>query len=198
MEKVARVMKHGFMATIHKLSNNLHKGRVLHLHAQKKPDKFDQMWSQWFFFFTLRELCIGNSYHRGKQWIKCFTNKFCEDWGRVCDANGRRNGGLVTGSCITTTRQRTKPFLDKNRMDTVPYPPYSPELAPADCFLFLRLNRRLQGHRFEDINVIQRESQKVLDTFKEDYFQRCFQQWQERWNKCINSQGDYFEGDSAV
>lgn len=88
-------------------------------------------------------------------------------------------------------------FLDKNRMSTVPHPAYSPDLAPADFFLFPRLKIRLRGHRFEDIDVIQRESQKALDTFKEDDFQKCFQHWQKRWDKCINSQGDYFEGDSA-
>ena len=54
-------------------------------------------------------------------------------------------------------------FLDKNRMNTVPPPPYFPDRAPADLFLFPQLKMRLRGHRFQDINVIQRESQKVLD-----------------------------------
>jgi hypothetical protein len=31
---------------------------------------------------------------------------------------------------------------------------------------------------------------------KSDY-QRCFRQWQERWNKCIQAQGHYFEGDKT-
>jgi hypothetical protein len=26
-------------------------------------------------------------------------------------------------------------------------------------------------------------------------FQKCFQQWKERWAKCVESQGAYFEGD---
>ncbi|KAJ9601105.1 hypothetical protein L9F63_000740, partial [Diploptera punctata] len=37
------VMKHGFMATIQKLNNSLRNGRVLHLHAPRKPDKFDRI-----------------------------------------------------------------------------------------------------------------------------------------------------------
>jgi hypothetical protein len=28
-----------------------------------------------------------------------------------------------------------------------------------------------------------------------DDLQNCFKKWQERWNKCVASQGDYFEGD---
>jgi len=31
---------------------------------------------------------------------------------------------------------------------------------------------------------------------KSDY-QRCFRQWQEHWNKCIQAQGHYFEGDKT-
>jgi len=26
-------------------------------------------------------------------------------------------------------------------------------------------------------------------------FQNCFEQWKKRWGKCIDSQGEYFEGD---
>ena len=26
-------------------------------------------------------------------------------------------------------------------------------------------------------------------------FQNCFEQWKKRWDKCIVSQGQYFEGD---
>ena len=26
-------------------------------------------------------------------------------------------------------------------------------------------------------------------------FQNCSEQWKKRWDKCIDSQGEYFEGD---
>jgi hypothetical protein len=26
-------------------------------------------------------------------------------------------------------------------------------------------------------------------------FQKCFQQWEKRWYKCIEAKGEYFEGD---
>ncbi len=34
--------------------------------------------------------------------------------------------------------------------------PYSPDLAPADYFLFWRLKIHLKGHRFDDVSVIQK------------------------------------------
>jgi hypothetical protein len=39
-------------------------------------------------------------------------------------------------------------FLVKHHVATLPQPPYSPDLAPADFFLF-------KGHRFESIPAIQ-------------------------------------------
>jgi hypothetical protein len=34
-----------------------------------------------------------------------------------------------------------------------------------------------------------------LITIPKDAFQKCFQQWQKRWKKCVHYQGDFFEGD---
>jgi transposase len=40
-------------------------------------------------------------------------------------------------------------FLAKNETTVVPQPPYSPDLAPADVFLFPKPKSTLKGRRFE-------------------------------------------------
>jgi hypothetical protein len=35
----------------------------------------------------------------------------------------------------------------------------------------------------------------LLKGLKEDDFQECFNQWKRKWDKCIMSEMDYFEGD---
>jgi hypothetical protein len=47
------------------------------------------------------------------------------------------------------------------------------------------------------VEEIQWESQNVLGTLQEQDFQHTFQQWQQRWNRCVDAQGDYFEGDAT-
>jgi len=42
-------------------------------------------------------------------------------------------------------------YLAKHQTSVVPYPPYSPDLAPADFFLFLKLKTTLKGRRFQTI-----------------------------------------------
>jgi hypothetical protein len=46
-------------------------------------------------------------------------------------------------------------FLAKHSIPMVPHPPYSPDLAPCDFFLFLRVKSTLKGKRFQDVAEIQ-------------------------------------------
>ena len=73
---------------------------------------------------------------------------------------------------------------------TVPQPPYSPDLAPCDFWLF----PKLKENRDETIEM-KKVVTKVIETLTQEYFHRAFQKLLERYNKCIEAGGDYFEGD---
>ena len=73
------------------------------------------------------------------------------------------------------------------------HPPYSPDLAPADVFLFPKLKTTLKGHRFQTTQENQENVIREMHTITEI----VFEQWKELWQQCITSRGDYFEGDSA-
>lgn len=83
----------------------------------------------------------------------------------------------------------------KNSTHIIPQPPYSPDLAPCDFWLFSKLKRPLRGHRFESIEEIQAASKRELKAIPKIEFIKCFEDWKVRWHKCIVSAGDYFEGD---
>jgi len=80
----------------------------------------------------------------------------------------------------------------------MPQSPYSPDLAPCDFFLFLKIKRTLKGRRFASIDEIKSASLKKLKTISKTEFQSCFEEWKKRWHKCVISNGDYFEGDNIV
>jgi len=88
-------------------------------------------------------------------------------------------------------------YLAKHQTSVVPHPPYSPDLAPADFFLFPKFKTTLKGHGFQTIEEIEENAIRELRAITESAFQEAFQQWKERWERCIASRGDYFEGDSA-
>ena len=74
---------------------------------------------------------------------------------------------------------------------TVPYPPYSPNLTPCDFWLF----RKFIACRDETIEEMKEAVTKVIDTLTQEDFHGAFQKLLERYNKCIATGGDYFEGD---
>ena len=82
-------------------------------------------------------------------------------------------------------------YLTKMGIKTVPHPPYSPDLAPCDFWLF----PKLRGYRYETIEEMKEAVTKVIDTLTLDVFHGGFQKLLERYNKCIAAGGDYFEGD---
>jgi len=88
-------------------------------------------------------------------------------------------------------------YLAKHQTSVAPHPPYSPNLAPADFFLFPKLKTNLKGRRFQTIEEIQGNAIRELCVVTESAFQEAFQQWKKRWERCIVSRGNYFEGDSA-
>jgi hypothetical protein len=51
------------------------------------------------------------------------------------------------------------------------------DLAPCDCFLFPKMKLELKGRRFDTIEEIKAESQRVLDSVTEKDFQEAFQKW---------------------
>jgi histone-lysine N-methyltransferase SETMAR len=80
--------------------------------------------------------------------------------------------------------------LADNNMTVVPHPPYSPDLARSNFFLFPKLKMKLKGRRFQRVEAIQAESQAVLNTLRENDFQECFKNWQRPWDRCQASEGD--------
>ena len=81
-------------------------------------------------------------------------------------------------------------YLTKMGLKTVPQPPYSPDLAPCDFWLF----PKLRGCRYETIEEMKEAVTKVIGTLTQENFHGVFQKLLERYNKCIAAKGDYFEG----
>ena len=74
---------------------------------------------------------------------------------------------------------------------TVPQPPNRPDLAPCDFCLL----PKLRSCRYETIEGMKEAVTKVIDTLTRKDFYGAFQKLLKQYNKCIESEGDYFEGD---
>ena len=62
-------------------------------------------------------------------------------------------------------------YLTKMGIKTVPQPPYSPDLAPYDFWLF----SKLRGCRNETIEEMKEAVTKFIDTLTQEDFHEAFQ-----------------------
>ena len=74
---------------------------------------------------------------------------------------------------------------------TLPQPPYSPDLALRNFWLY----PKLRGCRYETTEEMKDAATKVINMFTQEDFHGAFHTLLERKNKCIAARGDYFEGD---
>jgi transposase len=65
-------------------------------------------------------------------------------------------------------------FLAEKSIMKLDHPPYSPDLAPCDFWLFPKLKTALKGHRFSDIADIQEHAMTILQSIPEGEFQEMF------------------------
>jgi len=79
------------------------------------------------------------------------------------------------------------------RYEVLPHPPYSPDLAPCDFFLFPSLKRSLAGKRFWSNEEVIAAAEAYFASLDKKFFLEGLKKLENRWAKCIELKGDYVE-----
>jgi [histone H3]-lysine36 N-dimethyltransferase SETMAR len=85
-------------------------------------------------------------------------------------------------------------YLKEERVKLLSHPPYSPDLAPCDFYLFPKIKKELGGRRFNNIENLSRAIQAIVENIPKEEYYKSFDSWQNRLKKCIEVEGEYFEG----
>ncbi|CAH2005212.1 unnamed protein product [Acanthoscelides obtectus] len=90
------------------------------------------------------------------------------------------------------TAKIKRQYLTEENVALLDHPPYSPDLSPNDFFTFPKIKNRLRGQRFQS-------PEEAVDAFKNavldlpaNEWNKCFENWFERMQMCINLCGEYF------
>jgi hypothetical protein len=89
---------------------------------------------------------------------------------------------VASDSAPSHTSFFTRECLTKINMTVVSHPPY--------ISLFPRLKIKLKGHHFDTIEVIEAESQAVLNTLTNTTSRMHLKAWQKCWEQCLRAEGD--------
>src|ERR1700712_1634247 len=77
--------------------------------------------------------------------------------------------------------------------ELLPHPPYSPDLAPCDFFLFPNMKKWLGGKRFASNEEVITETEAYFTEFEKSYYLEGLQKLENRCARCIELKGDYVE-----
>ena len=83
--------------------------------------------------------------------------------------------------------------IESLRFELLEHPPYSPDLAPCDYFLFPNLKKWLGGKRFESNEDVITQTNAYFEELPPSYFKDGLKKLEKRWEKCIELNGDYVE-----
>jgi hypothetical protein len=77
---------------------------------------------------------------------------------------------------------------------TLENPQHSPDLSPADFYVFPHWNQHLKGRRFCDAtDIIKNATEEKLKRISQNVFLKCFLHFYSRWQKCTVAQWGQFE-----
>ena len=68
-------------------------------------------------------------------------------------------------------------------------------MAPCDFYLFGKLHLAMQGKRYADVDAIQKASTAILNAIPKDDLKKSFDNLLGLANRCIQCEGNYFEGE---
>ena len=113
----------------------------------------------------------------------------------LCVKKGRIIGKDMTSwFSSTTTHHRTRQQWSKitwRYWKVLPHPAYSPVLAPSDYHLFSSMSHALAERYFDSYEDVRKWLE--FASKDEEFFWRGIYKLLERWEKCIVSEGKYFE-----
>jgi len=100
---------------------------------------------------------------------------------------------LLHDNALSHNATIVKQFLAQRKVTVLDHPPYLPDLAPADYFLFPKVKSHSKGRLFDSISDIQKAVTSTLNTISKDDFYKGIQKLYDRANLCVHLEGMYVE-----
>ena len=82
-------------------------------------------------------------------------------------------------------------YLESEGITIIKHPPYSPNLAPCDFWLFDFIKQNMPDQ--SDSESLHQAVSDFMNSLSIEEYRKTFDKWIERMRLCVNNRGDYFE-----
>lgn len=84
-------------------------------------------------------------------------------------------------------------MLREFRWEIIQHPPYSPDLAPRDFFLFPKLKKSLKGIKHSSVEDVKNAALTWITSQGPQFYADVLKGWYQRLQTCIDLDGSYVE-----
>jgi len=105
--------------------------------------------------------------------------------------SGLRNFRLLHDNARPHVHSNVRNYLQEKSIKLIEHPPYSPDSALSDFWLFNDIKRRLPDLITQE-NLYGRVTQILKSIPRQEYF-KTFVRYIDRMRLCVTAEGDYFE-----
>ena len=120
--------------------------------------------------------------------IAPLADKKTEIW----SSGGERKIWLHLDNCKVHNSKKTSEAIEQFGFKRAPHPPYSPDIAPSDFFLFGYTKTKLKGHYFESVDELIEEIRKIFSDISYEKRKEVFETWIKRCRWVSENGGEYY------
>ena len=100
---------------------------------------------------------------------------------------------LHLDNCKVHNSKLTQNAMDISVFKRAPHPPYSPDLAPSDFFLFGYIKGKLNGHSYKTREQLFQAIHSLIDEIPYSIRWKVFDEWMDRCQWVYAHDGTYFQ-----
>ncbi len=83
--------------------------------------------------------------------------------------------------------------MGEMQFTVLPHPPYSPDLAPSDFYLFRHMKKALRGQHFSDGDSLKGFVENWFESHPQSFFREAICWLHRRWMKTVDADEFYIE-----
>ena len=136
---------------------------------------------------------LGNSVQKGETYNSDYASKILKMFDNKLGMPiyGLEGKMLHWDNARPHKSSQTQKVISKVGLKELPHPPYSPDIAPSDFFLFGYLKSRLKGFCFDTEELLMNKILLELGQIEKQLLVKVFQTWVERLKTVISTGGEY-------
>ncbi|GFU16048.1 histone-lysine N-methyltransferase SETMAR [Trichonephila clavipes] len=124
---------------------------------------------------------------------------YCHQLDKLNDALQQKRSELINRKGVVFHQDNARPHtslithqkLLHLEWDTMPHPPYSPDLVPSDYYLFRSHQNFLDGKTFTSNEEVKNHLDQFFASKDQKFYERGIMLLPERWQKVLDQNGQY-------